>query len=314
MAILSVNTEFAGQVGVQPRTVHIKTNNTYAEVTAAGFLNGLPGTGYPLYPSDLVNLSYGSTSILTAIFTVSIDESEITLHAYSSEGNITLPVVSGNLASFDGTTGKIGDSGIASSVVVKTTVAAGQTIAASTSSATPGTIRAITGAMTGTNATMTSGNIVGVRGSVTCVGASGGFIYGTQGKVLPSGTLSGSVWVAGLFGQFDLSAATITNGQLAAVWADYGTTATAGTYTGARMYAGTNTTAAILNSQMYLYGGATNLLELVDNNALVGATYFVTAGTTAGSAGDTTKCNASHVLKITVNGTNYWLPLFASNS
>ena len=65
------------------------------------------------------------------------------------------------------------------------TVAFGLTSATSTTaSATPGTIRALIGSMTGSNAVMTSGNLVGARGVVTAVGASGGFLYGTQGKVI----------------------------------------------------------------------------------------------------------------------------------
>jgi hypothetical protein len=196
------------------------------------------------------------------------------------------------------------------------TVAFGLTSATSTTaSATPGTIRALIGSMTNSNTTMTSGNIVGCRGVVNYVGASGGFLYGCQGKLIPSGILSGSSWNAAIFGQLDVSAATINAGQVSAVWADWGATgATATDLTGARLYAGTNTTANILNAQIYLYGPATNLFELDDNSGAYGATYFVAAGTTPGSAGDTSKCNASNVLKITLNGTDYWIPLFASNS
>src|SRR5580698_4159511 len=181
------------------------------------------------------------------------------------------------------------------------TVAFGLTSAtSSTTSATPGTIRALIGSMTGSNTTMTSGNLVGCRGVATVVGASGGFVYGSQGKVISTGTLSGSSWTAGLFGQLDVSAATINAGQVSAIWADWGATgAIATSMTGARLYAGTNTTANILNAQMYLYGPATNFFELDDNSGAYGATYFVAAGTSSGSAGDTTKCNASKVLKIT---------------
>ena len=63
-----------------------------------------------------------------------------------------------------------------------------------------------------------------------------------------------------------------------------------------------------------MYGPATNLLELDDNAAGYGVTYFKAAGTSAGSAGDTSKCNATKVLEISVNGTAYYIPLFAQNS
>ena len=274
----TIVTDIAGQSGIIPRTVYINTNASLSDVTTLNFLKNSESQGFSYKPTDLFYVSYYGD--VSQLFTCTITDSGITLvPAYITPSNTS-----------------------------------GQVISASTSSATPGIIRALTGNMTSTATVMTSGNIVGVRGSVTCVGASGGFIYGTQGKVISTGTLSSSVWVSGLFGQLDVSSATITSGQLAAVWADYGTTASAGTYAGARLYAGTNTTAAILNSNLYLYGAATNIFELVDNNALSGPTYFVNAGTSAGSAGDTSKCNASKVLKITVNGTNYWIPLFASNS
>jgi hypothetical protein len=194
-------------------------------------------------------------------------------------------------------------------------VATGFEFDTTTSSTTPGTIRSLYGKMSGTGTTMTSGNLVGVRGEVDAVSASGGFLYGSQGKLIVTGTLSGSVWAAGLFGQLDVHSATINAGQVSSVWGDWGATgATATSMTGARGYAFTNTTANILNAQFYMYGPATNLLELDDNSGAYGATYFVAAGTSAGSAGDTSKCNASKVLHITMNGTDYWIPLFASNS
>jgi len=182
--------------------------------------------------------------------------------------------------------------------------------------ATPGTIRAATFNLTQQATTMTSGNIVGVRGAVNMVGASGGFVYGVQGKVIPTGTLSGSVWVAGVFAQFDLSNPAVINaGQLATVWGDWGATGgTATNMTGARGFAFTNTTANILNSQFYMYGPATNWFELDDNQGAYGVTYFINAGTSAGSWGNATPPTPSKVLKISVNGTAYYLPLVAQNT
>jgi hypothetical protein len=185
-----------------------------------------------------------------------------------------------------------------------------------TASATPGTVRALKGVMSNTDTVMTSGNIVGVRGEVDLVGASGGFVYGVQGKVIPTGTLSGSEWTAAVFAQFDLSHPAVINaGQLATVWGDWGATGgTATDMSGARGFAFTNTTANVLNAQFYMYGPATNLLELDDNSGAYGASYFVAAGTSSGSAGYASGCNASKVLHITVNGTAYYIPLFAQNS
>jgi len=88
-----------------------------------------------------------------------------------------------------------------------------------------GTVRAITGAMI-TGISMTSGNLVGTRGSVTITngttvsGAS--FLYGTQGKIIGgTGTINvGSGMVYGVLGQLDLTGTTVTTGYVAAVGAD----------------------------------------------------------------------------------------------
>jgi hypothetical protein len=170
--------------------------------------------------------------------------------------------------------------------------------ATTTASATPGTLRSITGKVSNTATTMTSGNIVGVRGEADLVSASGGFVYGVEGKVIPTGTLSGSVWAPAVFGQYDLSNATLNAGQIAAIWGDMGTSG--GTFTnvtGARMFAGTNTISTLtLNSMIYLYGQATNLFELSGSNS----TYISTASGTTPS-GDLKK------LAITIDGVTHYI-------
>lgn len=180
------------------------------------------------------------------------------------------------------------------------TIDSGAFIAAvTTASATPGTIRASTGRVTESATVMTSGNIVGVRGEADLVGASGGFVYGVQGKVIPTGTLSGSVWAPAVFGQYDLSGATLNAGQIAAVWGDMG--ATGGTFTdatGARMFAGTNTvTGLTLNSMMYLYGKATYLFELTSSSST-----YISAATTGALSGTVQK------IAIVIDGVTYYIP------
>ena len=92
-------------------------------------------------------------------------------------------------------------------------------------SATPGTVRSVIGAQI-TGISMTAGNLVGVRGAVTVTDGTtvgtGGFLYGTQGKIiLGTGTLNvGSAHVAGLYGQLDMTGGTTTTGHVAAVIGD----------------------------------------------------------------------------------------------
>lgn len=343
MGILYINTITVGQVDQVPRFVKCVTTASLAAFTTAGYLNPVSLQGFALYPTDLLFVWYGATNLNSpgtfGIFQLSISGSGvITADAWENPGDVLLPVVSGDFAAFNGTSGQIKDFGylpsdatktkvVMANAAVATSALAGFTDTAgtvddgisnltnsiTTASATPGTIRALVGANAGTNAVMTSGNLVGVRGSVTLVGASGGFLYGTQGKIIASGTLSGSSWTAGVFGQLDISAATVNAGQTACLWGDYGTTSgTISDATGMRGVAMTNTTAAVLNAQDYRYGNATYLLELAGAGGTLN--YYAAAGTSGGSAGDATHCAAQKVIAIEVNGVAAYIPVFTQNS
>lgn len=278
MSIKSINATVTGLVQVLPRIVYIQCDDSLSTITTANYLKTAVDSGLAsFYPTDLVAVTYANN--VSQLFTLTITTSAITLvPAYITPSN-----------------------------------SAGQTIQSSETSATPGTVRALTGKITNTATTMTSGNIVGIRGEVDCVGASGGFIYGAQGKVIATGTFSGSSWTAGLFGQFDISAATVNAGQLAAIWGDWGTTgATATDLTGCRGIAFTNTTSNVLNAQDYRYGNATYLLELAGAGGTLN--YYAAAGTSSGSAGNSTHCAAQQVIKIEINGAAAYIPVFTQNT
>lgn len=307
MSILSVQSiQPTGLTSVNPSVIYILTSDTYAQVTATGYLNLEKQNGFTfnnqqmalVYTTDdgpvwlKVVITYSNSSILSTV---------VSLVQITSPGDVILPTVAGEMASYTDTAGTL--SGNQANVTNSTT----------TSSATPGTIRSVIGAISGTNTTMTSGNLVGVRGVATIVGASGGFVYGVQGKVLSSGILSGSVWAAAVFGQYDISGATINQGQLAPLWGDFG--ATSGTITNATGVRGvtiTNTTAMVINAQDYRYGNSTYLLELAGAGGTLN--YYAAAGTSAGSAGDATHCAAQQVIKIEVNGVAAYIPVFTQNT
>ena len=306
MSIIQLPLPIAANTGVVPNIKTMTTTDSLATITTAGYMNQYSLEGYPLATTDVLHVLYSfntTTNVGTfGIFTVSISNGVITLveDVTASEVTYTAPSIANAMAIFTNTTGNISDNIAANNVVT-------------TSSATPGTIRAIKGQMAGTATTMTSGNLVGVRGEVDCVGASGGFLYGAQGKVIPSGTLSGSSWTAGVFGQLDISAATINAGQTACLWGDYGATSHTLTDTsGMRGVAMTNTTAAVLNAQDYRYGNATYLLELAGAGGTLN--YYAAAGTSAGSAGDATHCAAQQVIKIEINGVAAFIPVFTQNT
>lgn len=289
-----------GYAAFSPRVERIVTSDTLAMVTTAGWLNDFISEGAQISPVDKLLIAHdqGTSSAATDFFNMTIANGVYTL--YLTTAGAVLPTVAGNIAVFYNTAG-----------VVTENIAALNNVA--NSSATPGTVRSVWGEITSSATTQTSGNLVGVRGSVSMVSASGGFLYGTQGKVIPTGTLSGSVWVAGLFGQLDISAATINAGQCAPIWGDYGSTShTLTDQTGLYGIAMTNTTAAVLQGQVYLYGGAQNLMLLNTNSGLSGVTYFKTAGSSSGSWGNTP--TVSKVLKISVDGTAYYIGLCPQNS
>ncbi len=215
-------------------------------------------------------------------------------------GATATPFVSGNFPVNSGTGGLMVDSGIPAANLILNSVAGGQSVAAASASATPGTIRALRGVMTLSNATYanTTNSVAGLRGEVDMVGASSGYVYGVQGKVIPTGTLSGSIWAPAVFGQYDLSGAILNAGQIAAVWGDMG--ATGGTFTnvsGARMFAGTNTIASLtLNAMDYRYGKASNLFELAGD-----AGTYITDGGSGAPSGTIKK------IAITIDSVQYYL-------
>ncbi len=118
MAIKKIVTDLPGQVGIVPRTVKIETDDSFAVVTAAGYLDSAKAMGYSFYPTDLFEVTYGTG--ITQIFTASISGGIITLEPGGSD--IILPVVDGNFCVFSGTSGSIDDRGYLPTNAAKTKV------------------------------------------------------------------------------------------------------------------------------------------------------------------------------------------------
>jgi hypothetical protein len=130
MGILSITTSLVGQTGgliggVVPRQVSMITTDNLATVTTAGYLNEATLQGYNIFNTDIINMWYGATGGFSGItspgtfsqFTASISNGVISLVQIVNPGDVLLPVVSGDLASFNGTTGQIADSGITAASV-----------------------------------------------------------------------------------------------------------------------------------------------------------------------------------------------------
>jgi hypothetical protein len=117
MGIVQAPSVLPGQVGVLGAIKYMVTTDSLATVTAAGYLNAIDLAVNPIFSSDVLGITY-SYNINTnkgtfAFFTVSISNGVITLAATVSTGDVLLPVVSGDIAIFNGTTGQIKDSSVA---------------------------------------------------------------------------------------------------------------------------------------------------------------------------------------------------------
>lgn len=129
MSIVSFNTLTPGLIGVTPRVVQITATDNLATITTAGYLNanGQVLQGFAFYPTDILFVIYSyvasSNSGTFAMFTPSIaPNGTITLVQWVNSGDVLLPVVSGDFAVFNGTTGQIKDAGYLPSNAAKTNV------------------------------------------------------------------------------------------------------------------------------------------------------------------------------------------------
>ena len=125
-------------------------------------------------------------------------------------------------------------------------------------------------------ATMTSGNLVGVRGeaNIPAGGAISGstFVYGVQGKLIMTSSSScdvGSGHVCGVLGQMDISGGTMTSGHIACIIASIqDTTNTARTtVNGIYIELPTYGSGAKMNSAIQVNGGASYMLDMSGCNA-----------------------------------------------
>jgi len=115
MAILSVTaTQPAGLTSVLPSVVYILTSDTYAQVTATGYLNQEKQNGFTfnnqqmalVYTTDdgpvwlKVVITYSGSSVLNTV---------VSLVETSSPGDVLIPTIANHIATFTNTTGTISE-------------------------------------------------------------------------------------------------------------------------------------------------------------------------------------------------------------
>lgn len=176
-----------------------------------------------------------------------------------------------------------------------------------------GTVRVAQGSGIASGTSIASGNLVGARGDVTLSGtitAGGAYLYGSQGKLIVTGTMNhADSRLCASLAQLDISAGTYTAGQLSALWVDAGSTASVsavstkggGQFNLLRI---TNTTAASSNAVIYAYADADYFMDL---GAPSGDADWFDAGTGASA-------NVSGHIKVYLNGAAAYLRVYATAS
>ncbi len=129
MSIVSFNVQTPMLQNIAPRTVQLVTTDDLATITTAGYMNrqGQVLQGENLVSTDVINVIYSyvvaTNSGAFGIFNASVaSNGVITLIEWANPGDVLLPVVSGDFATFNGTTGQIKDAGYSPSNAAKTKV------------------------------------------------------------------------------------------------------------------------------------------------------------------------------------------------
>ena len=170
--------------------------------------------------------------------------------------------------------------------------------AATQTSATPGTVRTIHGVAT-THSSMTSGNLVGVRGEINMAGAcsSTAYLYGVQGKAITGANTFTGTALAGLYGQMDVTGGTISSGHVAAIQANiYG--ANSGSIPMEGIYI-EHAGGAVINSFIQMFGKTDYVFDIA-SNAHTNVSLTGTPGACTGATG---------WIKVLVEGSVRYIPL-----
>ncbi len=129
MSIVSFNVQTPMLQGIIPRVVQLVATDNLSTITTAGYMNkqGQVLQGENLSPNDVILILYSynvaSNSGTFGIFTADIAANgTITLNIWENPGNVLLPVVDGDFANFNGTSGQIEDAGFSPSDATKTKV------------------------------------------------------------------------------------------------------------------------------------------------------------------------------------------------
>lgn len=197
------------------------------------------------------------------------------------------------------------------------TLTGDSTISKTLTGATPATERlfysTLTPSPTGnTFAVAASGSLAAIRGEMnvpTGKTFTDGFIYGAQGKTIFTGTMAevSAARMTGVLGQTDTTGATLTAGQVSAVWADL-----QGNAINSQTYPLRVSNSASVNppALALMIGHADAAFEVSDlGNGSSGDFVLNASGTSAGECAQTGGVVFTKTLKIVADGTTYYIGL-----
>lgn len=92
----TITTDVAGKIGVKPRRIEVISTDSLDIVILAGYLNPSVNQGFAIYPSDIVDMYYNSSSLempnngIYQQFTVQISNNLVILHPNPAIGSNTV--------------------------------------------------------------------------------------------------------------------------------------------------------------------------------------------------------------------------------
>lgn len=311
--MFNISSGFTGQTDTPPNHTKIFTSDDLDTITTAGWLNTRNFLPNDINIYDVFDIRYGvstGTNGSFAYFTVSIADGVITLVPLVSPGNVNLPVVDGNIAFFQGTTGAIGDDNVSVTDPTLTKVASiatgsygaytiGNIIIAkdtlgsliggignqvfqtlTSTSTTPSNDVPFYTSATYTNASgISSGSGTSALATMSVRGMSGGAFNAHSALVTMNGSISSTtVQLSAYLGKLATSSFNIGNSVVAPFVADMGTGITGTGLSNVCMYYGKNLTTIHIGALFNALGPAQNAFQLSDNGT---SSYILTpAGST----------------------------------
>jgi hypothetical protein len=113
MPILNFKVEQVGQAGVFPAIIYILTDDTLAEVTTTGYLNGIARGNIPLSDADMAlvttKTSPSASSIQVGWLEVSKSGENWSLVPPAAPGSVVLPTIANHIATYTNTLGTLSE-------------------------------------------------------------------------------------------------------------------------------------------------------------------------------------------------------------